>query len=97
MGGQETERGIALLSGRHGFNGLGSRRGRSPSYPLVSGPSSDGKLRVGADSNQLQDVSIALAVDEDEVWPKMAVAAVVVLALHRMVDVAGWQRHIGHE
>lgn len=68
-----------------------------PSYPSVSGPSSDGELCVRADANQLQDVSIALAVDEDEVGPKMAVAAVVVLALHRMVDVAGRQRHIGHE
>ena len=63
----------------------------------LGGCRSDGKLRVRADADQLEDVGILLAVDQDEIGPQVAVAAVAVLALHGMVQVTGRERHVGGE
>ena len=51
-------------------------------------PASDGKLRVGADADQLYDVGTSLAVDKDQVGPQMTVTTIVVLSLEprRMSD-----------
>ena len=55
------------------------------------------ELRVGTDADKLQRIGPALAVHEHEVGPQMAVAAVRIPTLHRMVDVTDGKRRVGDQ
>ena len=64
---------------------------REPEKPFDG---SQPELRVGPDADKLQRIGPALAVHEHKVGPQMAVAAVRIPALHRMVDVTGGKRRV---
>ena len=47
-----------------------------------------------SDPDQIEDVRIPLAVHQHHIGPQMAVPAVPVLPLHKMIHVSGRPRHV---
>src|SRR5436309_3075188 len=88
---RQRTRGVAL-----------TERARSVSRNwLVSAPAvdvpSEPELAVRADADKLERVVVGFAIDENEIRPDVAVAAVPPGATQRMIAKAGRQRRVGRQ
>ena len=55
------------------------------------------QFAVGSHSDQLQDFSIRLAVNEQQVWPQVALAMIAPASGQTVIAILFWQRFVLRE